>query len=37
MKAIIDTHVFLWVITAPEKLSKKALQIIENRANDIFL
>ena len=37
MKALIDTHVFLWVITTPEKLSKKALQIIENRSNDIFL
>ena len=37
MKALIDTHVFLWVITTPEKLSKKALQLIENRSNDIFL
>jgi PIN domain nuclease of toxin-antitoxin system len=37
MNAIIDTHVFLWVITAPEKLSEKALQIIESKANDIFL
>lgn len=37
MKAIIDTHVFLWVITAPEKLSQTALQIIESKANDIFL
>jgi PIN domain nuclease of toxin-antitoxin system len=37
MKALIDTHVFLWVITAPEKLSQTALQIIESKANDIFL
>jgi len=37
MKALIDTHVFLWVITTPEKLSEKALQIIQSKANDIFL
>jgi PIN domain nuclease of toxin-antitoxin system len=37
MKALIDTHVFLWAITTPEKLSQTALQIIESKANDLFL
>ena len=37
MKYLLDTHVFLWIADAPEKLSRKASEIIRNPDNQIFL
>lgn len=38
MKAfLIDTHVFLWWISSPEKLSKKTKNIIQDGSNAIYL
>ena len=37
MKYLLDTHVFLWFILDNEKISSKALNIISNRNNELFL
>ncbi len=37
MRALLDTHTFLWWNSGDEKLSHKAHTIIENEANEIFL
>jgi PIN domain nuclease of toxin-antitoxin system len=36
MKILIDTHCWLWWIAAPDKLSDKARNQIEDRSNTIF-
>ena len=30
MKALLDTHVFLWAISEPERLSPRARRVIED-------
>ncbi len=37
MKILIDTHVYLWAISDPEKLGKKWRTELESQANIIFL
>lgn len=37
MKLLLDTHVFLWLASAPEKLTERALQACRNRHNPIYL
>ena len=37
MNCLIDTHVFIWFIMEPEKMSKKALDIIEDGENNIYI
>ncbi|MEQ1602411.1 MAG: type II toxin-antitoxin system VapC family toxin [Methylophilaceae bacterium] len=37
MKIILDTHIFLWAISAPGKLSDKKRFEIEARSNTIFV
>jgi len=37
MKYLIDTHVFIWFMMNPEKISKKVMNIITNEDNHIFL
>lgn len=37
MKILIDTHVFLWMLSCPEKLNKKRLYELESPANEVFL
>ena len=32
---LIDTHVFLWLVFSPEKLSKKTRQLLEKRENRV--
>ena len=36
MKFLLDTHVFLWLITADPKLSSKVEKIIEDGRNELF-
>ncbi|WP_338812168.1 type II toxin-antitoxin system VapC family toxin [Bernardetia sp. Wsw4-3y2] len=36
-KYLIDTHIFLWILSDYKKLSTKALEIIENTDNILFL
>ncbi len=37
MKLLLDTHVFLWLAGAPEKLTERALEACKNRRNPIYL
>ncbi|MFW2177555.1 MULTISPECIES: type II toxin-antitoxin system VapC family toxin [unclassified Moraxella] len=34
---VIDTHIFLWLIFDPKKVSRNNLTILENPKNDVFL
>lgn len=36
MKVLLDTHLLLWAAGIPEKLSRKARTLIENRDNELF-
>ena len=37
MKVLIDTHVFLWILVSPKKLSSRARSIIESGDNHVLL
>lgn len=37
MRALLDTHAFLWWITDDPRLSRKARQIISDGENELFL
>ncbi|MCF6262348.1 MAG: type II toxin-antitoxin system VapC family toxin [Xanthomonadales bacterium] len=37
MKIILDTHIFLWALASPEKLSKKKLFALEALPNTIYI
>ena len=37
MKIIIDTHIFLWAIASPDKLSTKQKQALETLSNTIYV
>lgn len=37
MKIIIDTHIFLWAIAAPEKLSKQYAEELETLSNTVYV
>lgn len=37
MKLLLDTHVFLWLRNAPEKIPRHIMAIYENMDSDIFL
>lgn len=37
MKILIDTHIFLWMLSCPEKLNEKRRYALESRSNEIFL
>lgn len=37
MKLLIDTHCWLWLQTAPERLAKAALDAVSDPANEVFL
>lgn len=37
MDYLIDTHVFIWFMMAPDKISKKVLKIIMNESNRICI
>lgn len=37
MRILLDTHIFLWMISAPEKLSRTVKDILESKENEIFL
>ena len=37
MSIIIDTHIFLWLASNPDKVSKKDMQYIEDLNNTIYL
>ncbi len=37
MKALLDTHVFIWAISEPPRLSSRVLELIEDRDNEILV
>ena len=37
MRILLDTHVFLWMQTAPEQFSDQALEILENAGHELLL
>ncbi len=37
MKILIDTHIFLWMLSCPEKINKKRRYELESPANEVFL
>lgn len=37
MKLLLDTHVFIWWLDAPEKLNIEELEFIKNTDNTIFI
>ncbi|MBU0993354.1 MAG: type II toxin-antitoxin system VapC family toxin [Proteobacteria bacterium] len=37
MKILVDTHIFLWMLSYPERLNEKRRQELESPANEIFL
>lgn len=37
MRLLLDTHVFLWLVTAPEKVSTRAREAYQERGNEAFV
>ncbi len=37
MKYLIDTHIFLWLVFLPEKISAEKLQVLKNPQNEIII
>ena len=37
MKLLLDTHIFIWWVEQPEKLSLAALSALEDEANELLL
>ena len=37
MRFILDTHVWIWWIAEPERLSEQAVQMIEASENQVFI
>jgi len=37
MSYLLDAHTLIWAITEPGKLSRKAVEIIENPNNEVFV
>ena len=37
MKILVDTHIFLWMLSCPEKLNDKRRYELESPANEILL
>lgn len=37
MRVLLDTQVWLWLLTRPERLGPKTLSLLKNERNDMFL
>jgi PIN domain nuclease of toxin-antitoxin system len=37
MKLLLNTHIFIWWISTPERLSPRVLALCEDRANELIL
>jgi PIN domain nuclease of toxin-antitoxin system len=37
MRILIDTHIFIWIATEPERLSPRFIESIVDRQNSLFL
>lgn len=36
MKILCDTHIIIWYLTGDNRLSKKAINLIDNQSNEIY-
>ncbi|MDB5931606.1 MAG: hypothetical protein JWR60_3313 [Polaromonas sp.] len=36
MRLLLDTHLLIWAVSEPERLSPKALELINDEANQLF-
>jgi PIN domain nuclease of toxin-antitoxin system len=36
MNVLLDTHVFIWLDSAPERLSDKALVVLQDQNNVLY-
>ena len=37
MKILVDTHIFLWMLSCPDKFNEKRRYELESPANEVFL
>ena len=37
MRILVDTHIFLWMLSCPDRLNEKRYYALESRANEVFL
>ncbi len=37
MKFLLDTHTLIWALVSPDRLSRKARGVIENRENELWV
>jgi PIN domain nuclease of toxin-antitoxin system len=37
MKLLLDTHIWLWSLLEPDRLTKKVAQALEDRANELWV
>ena len=37
MKYLLDTHIWLWSLLAPEKLKSAIVQVLEDQENELFI
>ena len=37
MSYLLDTNVFVWLLKEPEKLNRRALDLLEDESHDVFL
>lgn len=37
MKILVDTHIFLWMLSSPERLTEKRRYDLQSPANEVFL
>ena len=37
MKLLLDTHIWIWNVAAPDKLSKRVAKTLEDEANELWL
>jgi PIN domain nuclease of toxin-antitoxin system len=37
MRILLDTHIVLWALDAPQKLTTKQIDALQNPANQIFV
>ncbi len=37
MKYLLDTHAFIWTLSAPEKIPSKVRKVIEDPENEVFI
>lgn len=37
MEILIDTHIFLWLLSNPERIDKRRLELLEDYTNDVYL